>query len=157
MVEESGVVPTRQETTCKIGLRLIGRLGDGSKWVVDGRWVALMLKGKERKEKDRNGEVRRGPERKGKGKGWKRKERKGKGKVRGWWRRIVSWLLVPSVAVLVVEATHLCVKGLHDVERESIPWPLSLLCWSYVGSCVRGTSGGVMLLLVRRAKLRSIV
>ena len=74
----------------------------------------------------------------------------------GRWRRIVSWLLVPSVAVLVVEATHLCVKGLRDVERESIPWPLSLLRWRYVGSCVRGTSGGVMLLLVRRAKLRSI-
>ena len=65
MVEESGVVPTRQETTCKTGLRLIGRLGDGSKWVVDGRWVASMLKGK---EKEKDGEDRRGQEGKGKGK-----------------------------------------------------------------------------------------
>ena len=75
MVEESGVVPTRQETTCKIGLRLIGRLGDGSKWVVDGRWVALMLKGQERKGQERRGQKRTGKEREREGGG---KERKGK-------------------------------------------------------------------------------
>ena len=72
MVEESGVVPTRQETTCKTGLRLIGRLGDGSKWVVDESWLASMLKGK---EKGRRGQKRTGKEREREGGG---KERKGK-------------------------------------------------------------------------------
>ena len=80
MVEESGVVPTRQETTCKTGLRLIGRLGDGSKWVVDGRWVALMLKGKERKGQERRGQKRTGKEREREGVEKKGKERKGKSK-----------------------------------------------------------------------------
>ena len=84
MVEESGVVPTRQETTCKTGLRLIGRLGDGSKWVVDGRWVASMLKGK---EKGRRGQKRTGREREREGGGT---EKRGKERYSGTLQENVS-------------------------------------------------------------------